>query len=43
MKYHVTISSNHKCGMEEQNMKKDKNLAGRLRYSIDRDSKNLMQ
>jgi len=32
MKYHVTISSNHKCGMEKQNKKKDKNLAGELRY-----------
>ena len=34
MKYHVLISSDHKCGIEEQNMKKDKNLAGRMIYII---------
>ncbi len=30
MKYHVSIPSNHKCGIEKQNIKKDKNLAGEM-------------
>lgn len=43
MKYHVTISFNHKCGMEEQNMKKDKNLAGDCEISKVRETTNLIQ
>jgi len=28
VKYHISIPSNHKSGIEKQNIKKDKNLAG---------------
>jgi hypothetical protein len=30
VKYHISIPSNHKCGIEKQNIKKDKNLAGEI-------------
>jgi hypothetical protein len=43
MKYHVLISSDHKCGIEEQNMKKDKNLAGRMTWIIHIENINLIQ
>ncbi len=43
MKYHVLISSDHKRGIEKQNMKKDKNLAGRMIYIIRIENINLIQ
>jgi hypothetical protein len=43
MKYHIPISSDHKCGIKEQNMKKDKNLAGRMIYIIATENINLIQ
>lgn len=30
MKYHISVPSNHKRGIEKQNIKKDKNLAGEM-------------
>jgi len=28
VKYHISVPSNHKRGIEKENIKKDKNLAG---------------